>query len=185
MLKSVRFIGDCLSLYFLPFQLDGPAGLTSWTDQFSIFETLASSHIRRVTSQFVGCRSFRVRGKPCFFFLVWRSYKIWFEPWWQCYCVCPFVWRLGVSGKRGTLMEERFWPPHAGCSVCVIFYPKTFLERFFRRCHAWQKGWGMTKPFRNHKNCRTMIDSLHHQENIKQNCPDSLYQTCICWIESC
>ena len=47
-------------------QLDGPAGLTSWTDQFSIPKALASLHIRRFAFQFVHCRSFRVRRRPCF-----------------------------------------------------------------------------------------------------------------------
>ena len=45
-------------------QLDGPAytpaGRNSWTNQFSLFEALASSHILRLTFQFVHCRSFRV-----------------------------------------------------------------------------------------------------------------------------
>ena len=36
------------------------------TDQFSIFEALASSHIRRLTFQFVHCCSFRVQRRPCF-----------------------------------------------------------------------------------------------------------------------
>ena len=51
-------------------QLDGPAGRTSWTDQLDrpvlLFEALASSHIRRFSFQFVHCRSFRVRRRPCF-----------------------------------------------------------------------------------------------------------------------
>ena len=47
-------------------QLDRPAGRTSWTDQFFLFEALASSHIRRFSSQFVHCGSFRVRRRPCF-----------------------------------------------------------------------------------------------------------------------
>ena len=46
-------------------QLDGSAGRISWTDQFSLLEALASLHIRRLTFQFVHCRSFRVRGRPC------------------------------------------------------------------------------------------------------------------------
>ena len=44
---------------------DGPAGQTLWTDQFSILEALASSHIQRLTIPFVHCRSFRVRRRPC------------------------------------------------------------------------------------------------------------------------
>ena len=48
-------------------QLDGPAGRISWTGQFSLLEALASSHIQRLTFQFVHCRSFRVRRRPCFF----------------------------------------------------------------------------------------------------------------------
>ena len=47
------------------YQLDVPAGQTSWTVQFFLFEALASSHIRRLTFQFVHCRSFRVRQRPC------------------------------------------------------------------------------------------------------------------------
>ena len=47
-------------------QLGGPVGWTSWIDQFFLFEALASSHIRRFSSQFVHCRSFRVRRRPCF-----------------------------------------------------------------------------------------------------------------------
>ena len=39
---------------------------TSWTDQFFIFKALAISHIWRLTFQFVHCRSFWVRQKPCF-----------------------------------------------------------------------------------------------------------------------
>ena len=35
-------------------------------DQFSLFEALASSHIQRLTFQFVHCRSFWVRRRPCF-----------------------------------------------------------------------------------------------------------------------
>ena len=34
---------------------------------FFLFEALASSHIRRFSFQFVHCRSFRVRRRPCFF----------------------------------------------------------------------------------------------------------------------
>ena len=48
-------------------QLDGSAGRTSWTDQFFLLEALASSHIRRFSFQFVHCRSFRVRRRPCYF----------------------------------------------------------------------------------------------------------------------
>ena len=47
-------------------QLDRPAGRISWTDQFSLFESFASSRIRRLTFQFVHCRSFWVRWRPCF-----------------------------------------------------------------------------------------------------------------------
>ena len=47
-------------------QLDGPVWWTSWTDQFFLFEALASSHMRRFSFQFVHCRSFRVRRRPCF-----------------------------------------------------------------------------------------------------------------------
>ena len=36
---------------------------TSWTDQLSLFEALASSHIRRF--QFLLYRSFQVRWRPC------------------------------------------------------------------------------------------------------------------------
>ena len=36
-------------------QLDKPAGQTSWADQLFLFETLASSHIRRSSFQFVHC----------------------------------------------------------------------------------------------------------------------------------
>ena len=46
-------------------QLDELARRISQTDQFVIFEALASSHIRRLTFQFVHCRSFRVRRRPC------------------------------------------------------------------------------------------------------------------------
>ena len=52
-------------------QLDRPARQTSWqtswTDQFFLFKALASLHIRRFSFQFVHCRSFRVRRRPCFF----------------------------------------------------------------------------------------------------------------------
>ena len=48
------------------YQLDRPAGRTSWMDQFFLFEALASSHIQRFFFQFVHCRSFRVRRRPCF-----------------------------------------------------------------------------------------------------------------------
>ena len=46
-------------------QLDRPAKHTSWTDQFFLFEALASSHIQTLTFQFVHCRSFRVGQRPC------------------------------------------------------------------------------------------------------------------------
>ena len=46
-------------------QLDRPAGQISLRDQFSLLEALASSHIRRLTFQFVHCRSFRVRRRTC------------------------------------------------------------------------------------------------------------------------
>ena len=39
-------------------QLNGSARQISWTDQFSIFEALVSLYIRRLTFQFVHCRSF-------------------------------------------------------------------------------------------------------------------------------
>ena len=55
-------------------QMDGPAGWTSLTDQLFLFEALASSHIRRLTFQFVHCCSFRVRLRPCSLFgekLIW------------------------------------------------------------------------------------------------------------------
>ena len=48
-------------------QLNRSARQTSWTDQFFLFEALASSHIQRFSFQFVHCRSFRVRRRPCFF----------------------------------------------------------------------------------------------------------------------
>ena len=47
-------------------QLHRSASQTSWTDQFSIFEILASLHIRRLIFQFVRCCSFRVLQRPCF-----------------------------------------------------------------------------------------------------------------------
>ena len=47
-------------------QLDGPAGQSSWVDQFSIFEAMASSLIQRLAFQFLHCRSFQVRRRPCF-----------------------------------------------------------------------------------------------------------------------
>ena len=46
-------------------QLDGAARQTSWRDQFFLFEALASLHIQRFSFQFVHCRSFRVRRRPC------------------------------------------------------------------------------------------------------------------------
>ena len=48
-------------------KLDVPAGQTRWTDQFSLLEALASSHIQRLTFQFVHCRSFRVQRRPFFY----------------------------------------------------------------------------------------------------------------------
>merc|ERR1711954_636312 len=53
-------------------QLDGPAGQTSWKDQFFLFEALASLHIRRFSFQFVHCRSFRVRQRPCLIYGGWN-----------------------------------------------------------------------------------------------------------------
>ena len=50
--------------------IDGPVGQTLWTDQFSILEALASSHIQRLILQFVHCCSFRVQRRPC---SVWKS----------------------------------------------------------------------------------------------------------------
>ena len=47
-------------------KLDRPAGRISWTDQFSLLEALASSHIKRLTFQFVYFCSFWVRRRPCF-----------------------------------------------------------------------------------------------------------------------
>ena len=35
------------------------------TDQFFLFEALASSHIRRFSFQVVHCRSYLVRRRPC------------------------------------------------------------------------------------------------------------------------
>ena len=72
---------DCSAPYFfavcnlctssLMDQLDRPDGQTSWRDQFFLFEVLASSHIWRLTFQFVHCRSFRVQQRPCFIY-VWE-----------------------------------------------------------------------------------------------------------------
>ena len=45
--------------------LNGSDRQTSWTDQLYIFEALASLQIQRLTFQFVHCRSFRVRQRPC------------------------------------------------------------------------------------------------------------------------
>ena len=74
-------------------QLDGPAGRISWIDQFSLLEALASSHIRRLTFQFVHCRSFRVRRRSCFSLILLllifvylprrsKAEKV-FRPWWD------------------------------------------------------------------------------------------------------
>ena len=52
-------------------QLDRSAGRISWTDQFSLFEAMASLHIRRLTFQFVHCRSFRVRRRPCYLDIIY------------------------------------------------------------------------------------------------------------------
>ena len=57
-------------------QLDGPAGQTSWTNQFFLFEALASLLIRRFSFSLFHCRSFRVRGRPCFF-ITSRILHIW------------------------------------------------------------------------------------------------------------
>ena len=46
-------------------QLRGCARQTSWKDQFSTFEALASFHIRRLTFQFLHCRIFQIRQRPC------------------------------------------------------------------------------------------------------------------------
>ena len=65
-------------------KLDRPARQTSWTDQLDrsagrtrltnqldrpvhLYEALASSHIIRISFQFVHCRIFRVRRRPCLF----------------------------------------------------------------------------------------------------------------------
>ena len=45
-------------------QLNRSVSQTSWTDQLSLFEALASLHSQRLTFQFVCCRSFRVRRRP-------------------------------------------------------------------------------------------------------------------------
>ena len=47
-------------------QLNRSASQTSWIDQFSIFEALASLYIQRLTFQFVHYRSFTVLQRPCF-----------------------------------------------------------------------------------------------------------------------
>ena len=66
-------------------QLDGPVGWTSWTDQFFLFEALASLHIKRLSFQFVHCRSFRVRRRPCFL------PKVFFDP------KCTSEWSLTLA----------------------------------------------------------------------------------------
>ena len=55
-------------------QLDRPAGQTSWADQFFLFEAFGSLHIRRFSFQFVHCRSFRVRRRPCFLIYYLEEY---------------------------------------------------------------------------------------------------------------
>ena len=46
-------------------QLNRSASQISWTDQFSIFEALASLYIRRLIFQFVRCCNFWVLQRPC------------------------------------------------------------------------------------------------------------------------
>ena len=51
-------------------QLDIPAGQTSWMDQFFLFEALASVYNQRFSFQFVHCRTFQVRWRPCY---LWKT----------------------------------------------------------------------------------------------------------------
>ena len=76
-------------------QLDGTAGRTSWTDQFSLFEALASLHIRRLTFQFIHCRSFRVWRRPCF--------SVVYFPHRRSAWIKKLIWRklLGAPKNRG------------------------------------------------------------------------------------
>ena len=84
-------------------QLDGPAGRTSWTDHFSLLEALASSHIRRLTFQFVPCRSFRVRQRPCF-----SHWNIWLCTWGDTiHKNSPFFVSLGIINPLNSIMFRK------------------------------------------------------------------------------
>ena len=52
------------------------ASQTSWKDQFSLFKSLDSLHIRRWTFQFVHCCSVRIRQRPCFLNTLYKNTQL-------------------------------------------------------------------------------------------------------------
>ena len=109
-------------------QLDGPAGRTSWIDQFSLFEALASLHIQRLTFQFVRCRSFRVRPRPCLSF-----------------ACCQATWDTSLEYPQGVLWRQKYF--HFPRGHGILFgqnrkpkWPKnTFLalESYYLHINTW------------------------------------------------
>ena len=98
--------------------LDRLVERTSWTDQFFNLEALASSHFQRLTFQFVCCRSFRVRQRPCSIFTCDKQFKKW-----QFHFAClslyfsafPLAnllapWNFDLWDLLTFLTFETFWP---------------------------------------------------------------------------
>ena len=69
--------------------VNGSASQTSWTDHLDGPAGRTSSHIRRLTFQFVQCRSFRVRRRPCFVkYRVFTTDQFELKGWVDIYRIC-------------------------------------------------------------------------------------------------
>ena len=112
-------------------QLDRPARRTSWqtswTDQFFLFEALASSHIWKLTFQFVHCRSFRVRQRPCFVVVVVLLCCCVIVVI-LCYCCCAVVLLCYHCCAVVLLLFMLMLNLYISYQICRIFGTSEFLQ---------------------------------------------------------
>ena len=120
--------------------VNGSARRTSWMDQldrpardqFFLFEVLASSHIRRFSFQFIHCRSFRVRRRPCSFLKIINQYRNQGTP--------NKTFYKGLSPRLWALSGECFLPIHQCCNDSIYFtvfvvvsFFLNFIDYFYKK----------------------------------------------------